>query len=146
MGRFGKFSKMGLRRTKIGELFTRVMKHVLRNYLFALWTLEDGIHKGIEANQYHMNYSFSCLINYVEVFGYQIKTLLLVFGHQKDQALRRLLFKISLLGVWVSNKILLLVFDILLIGVWLSVEVTLSLDISLCLEISLRYYFLVLGY
>ena len=45
------------------------------------------------------------------VFGHQMKhssscltCKFSVFGYQKDQALRRLLFKISLLGVWVTNK------------------------------------------
>lgn len=87
---------MGLRRTEIGELFTRVMtlfKKVLRNYLLALGALEDGLHKGIETNEYQVNYSFSCLNNL-----YNLDDTLLVFD-------------ILLLSYWTSDETLLPFFD-----------------------------------
>ena len=50
-----------------------LFKNVLRNYLFVLGALEDGLHKGIEAKEYQMNYSFSCLNYHFWVLGYQMK-------------------------------------------------------------------------
>ena len=54
-----------------------------------------------------MTHSFSCLLYYILVFGYQMKTPLLVFV-------------ILLFSVWISDETLILVFVILHLGVWIS--------------------------